>query len=290
MIVRQWVDCFGRMGAQGRMLDIATGNGLLPLLFHQRRTDGECDGIDVADISPAWLKSLPDAAQRRIRLHAKVSAESMPFPAGTFDLVVSQYGLEYSDLSRSIPELVRVLAPGGEVRLLMHHSESRPAQLAREERGHIQWLRSESSWFDAAQDMLLPMSLLGQAGGLQRLNADAGLAAVRSRFDQEVVLIRSRASDSACPDLLNDVQAWMANVFKAAAQRGLGAARAEWVAVRGVIDEIDCRLADMLDHALSESELKALLVSLQQLGVAAEFESAQEQGFLMGWLVSGTRN
>ena len=41
-------------------------------------------------------------------------AESMPFPDGTFDLVCSFNSLDHvDDLGLVIPEIVRVLAPGG---------------------------------------------------------------------------------------------------------------------------------------------------------------------------------
>ena len=42
----------------------------------------------------------------------------------TFDLIASVYGVEYSNLDQSLPSLKAMLAPGGEINFLMHHSDS----------------------------------------------------------------------------------------------------------------------------------------------------------------------
>jgi len=41
----------------------------------------------------------------------------LPFPDNTFDVVVADYLTLYVDLEKTIPELIRVLKPGGEIRL-----------------------------------------------------------------------------------------------------------------------------------------------------------------------------
>ena len=48
----------------------------------------------------------------------------LPFDAGSFDVVTSQFGLEYAPIARACKSAVRVLKSRGKIRLLMHHEES----------------------------------------------------------------------------------------------------------------------------------------------------------------------
>ncbi len=50
--------------------------------------------------------------------------ERLPFKAGSFDAVTSQYGFEYGDTQQIGREIWRVLRPGGRLRLLIHHRAS----------------------------------------------------------------------------------------------------------------------------------------------------------------------
>src|SRR3546814_10256128 len=66
----------------------------------------------------------------------------------SFDLVTSQYGIEYCDDVRTTPEVARVLAPDGRVALLLHHADSRLAQVAREELRLADWLLRPAGFLD----------------------------------------------------------------------------------------------------------------------------------------------
>jgi ubiquinone/menaquinone biosynthesis C-methylase UbiE len=48
------------------------------------------------------------------------AAESLPFRAGSFDVVISRVALPYTDLSRSLPEIRRVLTSGGCLWAVLH--------------------------------------------------------------------------------------------------------------------------------------------------------------------------
>src|SRR3546814_16929036 len=79
--------------------------------------------------------------RQALHFHSGVSAEALPFDDNSFDLVTSQYGIEYCDDVRTTPEVARVPAPDGRVALLLHHADSRLAQVAREELRLADWLR-----------------------------------------------------------------------------------------------------------------------------------------------------
>lgn len=122
----QWRSWFEQLPECARVLDLATGNGAL---VHLALASGKGSrlrlvGVDYAAIEP-W-RQLPAAhtEHKRIRFYGHTNIERMPFAAGMFDAVVSQYGAEYAETGASIAEAVRVLAHGGCLRWVCHHRDS----------------------------------------------------------------------------------------------------------------------------------------------------------------------
>lgn len=107
-----------------RILDIATGNGIV--LAHAAgaaRALGRrfaLTGVDLADIDPPRYVRNLDPTLRTAAFRGGVAAESLPFADSSFDVVVSQYGIEYADLKRALAEAARVLVPGGTLVWLAH--------------------------------------------------------------------------------------------------------------------------------------------------------------------------
>lgn len=127
-IEAHWTGFFLALSAGERVLDIATGNGVL-LVWGARaaREAGReltWTGIDLADIDPARFLPEHRADLAAARFIGKTAAESLPFADGSFDVVVSQYGLEYADLEPALSEAWRVLAPGGQLHWLAHGADS----------------------------------------------------------------------------------------------------------------------------------------------------------------------
>ncbi|MDH4108898.1 MAG: class I SAM-dependent methyltransferase [Gammaproteobacteria bacterium] len=127
-IERHWTAFFSELPAGTRVLDIATGNGVL-LVWAGRaaRSAGrelKLTGIDLADIDPA--RFLPEHRDdlAAVQFIGGTAAESLPFADGSFDAVISQYGLEYADLGLALNNAARVLAQGGQLRWLAHGDDS----------------------------------------------------------------------------------------------------------------------------------------------------------------------
>ena len=108
------------------VLDIGCGNGALLLDLLEKRITGSYTGVDLAGVK------LSDVAKQKLnvnntlkaQLKPKTDAEQLPFESESLDLTVSVFGIEYSDLKKSLPEAIRVLKPGGAFHALMHADES----------------------------------------------------------------------------------------------------------------------------------------------------------------------
>ncbi|MEM7220219.1 MAG: class I SAM-dependent methyltransferase [Pseudomonadota bacterium] len=108
-----WQDVFDDRERTLKVLDIAAGGGSIYAAFEN--TDRH--ELSACDISEAAL----DLLQERIPgVECEVCpADALTYPDESFDLVVSQFGVEYAGLE-AFGEAARVVCDGGELRLLCH--------------------------------------------------------------------------------------------------------------------------------------------------------------------------
>jgi len=99
----------------GRSVEIGAGTGYFSLNLLQA---GVVREATCTDISPGMIHTL-SANARRLGLSirtARADAESLPFPAQSFDLVLGHAVLHHlPDLDRAFAEFHRVLRPGGRI-------------------------------------------------------------------------------------------------------------------------------------------------------------------------------
>lgn len=152
-----------------RVLDVACGTGVLAREVASRvGPGGSVAGLDMA---PAML-----AVASRLAPHVEWrqgAAESLPYPDGSFDAVVSQFGLMFfADRRLALAEMLRVLVPGGRLAVAvwdsLAHTPAYAAEVALVER-----LDGPA----AAAPLRSPF-VLGDVAGLAALFSSAGVAEV----------------------------------------------------------------------------------------------------------------
>jgi ubiquinone/menaquinone biosynthesis C-methylase UbiE len=123
-----WVAFFTDLPEAARVLDIGTGNGVVPLIALETATalgrQYEIHGTDLARIDPK--RNLRDGQQRLagIEFHAGIATEQLPFESASFDAVSGHYALEYMRIDAALAEIFRVLKPSGRARFILHHADS----------------------------------------------------------------------------------------------------------------------------------------------------------------------
>ena len=108
-----------RPQAGEEILDIACGTGVVARLVNRRISQGHITGLDLNKGMLAIARTLPCEGAPIDWIEA--SALDLPFPAGQFDLVLCQQGLQFfPDQGRALREIRRVLSPSGRVALSVY--------------------------------------------------------------------------------------------------------------------------------------------------------------------------
>lgn len=287
-----WRDVFAGLADGSHVLDVATGNGAIPLLALEVATAAgrrfDIHGTDLAAIDPA--AQVGDEALRErlraIRFHARTPAEDLPFGAADFDLACSQFGLEYSDAGRSVDELARVLRPGGDLALIMHHERSATVEAARAEAAQADFVLDEVRLYARARSVLR-----AQAEAARRGAAAKAPRKKREALERAIARVERAAESDDNPRLLLGPLNYVHEVMTLAGR--VGPARAlEW------LDEADRRvratrerLAAMQAAARDEAAMAAFARDL----AAAGFDTpdyaplTEDDGNIVGWQVRTRR-
>lgn len=278
-IGRFWRGIAERLRPGGRLLDLATGNGPLPLLFWQQKAgDVSIDAVDLAMLSPSWHQP---GLHGGIRFHQGVALESLPFDDDAFDLVVSQYGIEYADQGRAIVECARVAAPDATVALVMHHAGSVLVTVGREEAAHQERLLAEDGLLASAR-MVLPWIAHARDG---QVAADESARQAKLRYNRAMQDLGEAIAGSQAPDLLVEARANVHALLAGVSTRSLATASRALDSYGAQLEAARLRTSEMVACALDrpglEAMAEALRVALPHHRVECE-ELAQAEGVL-GW-------
>jgi ubiquinone/menaquinone biosynthesis C-methylase UbiE len=122
-----------------RALDVGCGAGRLTAALGARVA-----WVTGVDISPTMLEL---ARERAPQLHwIRADADALPFAAASFDFVVSSSALRLTHLEHSLPQIERVLRPGGA--LAIRDVQKSAAQKASGAVGYTAWVlrRAFDAW------------------------------------------------------------------------------------------------------------------------------------------------
>lgn len=114
------------------VLELGCGNcSLLPAMISSG-IKGKYIGVDLARVrlSAVSEQGLPESGIE-VSLHSETPAENVPEADASIGLVASVFGIEYSDLDQSLPEVLRLLKPGGQFCALLHHDASVVTSMSR---------------------------------------------------------------------------------------------------------------------------------------------------------------
>lgn len=131
----RWIDLAKQLPKNARVLDLATGNGLVMRWMLGERRDLKMTGVDLASVLPPPPKGT--------KVRAGVPMEELPFPDARFHTVVSQFGFEYGETAKIAEEAARVLRNGGTLAILTHRQDGPILAHNLKRREQIRWVIDE---------------------------------------------------------------------------------------------------------------------------------------------------
>jgi ubiquinone/menaquinone biosynthesis C-methylase UbiE len=255
-IVEHWHRVFANFHGVDRLLDLCCGNGALSVLanryFREQGLESVAiTGIDRAPINPhRWLARLTPWVTP-IRFEGGVSAESLPFPEGSFSAVIGQYAIEYTDRDRSLAECRRVLADSGYLAFVCHAREGRTVERANTQLADIERLR-QLDYFSSARVLARLRFSHPDPRHPDCLNA-------KTLFDEKSRILQDWASRSAEPAMYENVVNVTRDTLGKSSHHLPEVIQAKLDEVEAGVEDHAHRVQALVEAALTETEIRSWL-------------------------------
>lgn len=244
------------------VLEVGCGNcSLLPGLVQSGR-QARYIGVDLASVEISDIaKEGLDESGIEVVLHGDTPAEALPEEDSSVDVVASVFGIEYSDLDKSLSEVQRVLKPGGKLVTLLHHDESVVTSMSR---------RALDEYDE--QDLESVIAALGTISKARDETAD--LAALKNnpnaeKAREEINRLAGKYLSNTDPNTANATMfELMTNALKFFKMMGASSAdREQFIEALGAEHRASReRFDQMVTVALDQSGVEQLEVKLADLG------------------------
>lgn len=279
-----WRSRFSSLPDGASVLDLCTGSGILARLAAESRASLMISAVDLVEETPGMLANNP-LGSAVIQYYGGVNIEALPIPDRSQDLVVSQFGVEYSDLNQSTEEIRRVLKPDGSVALVCHANDSVVLEHARRDEPILRWLLSEEGLVSTWSTLMPWISLMQREQASIPASHRFQAEQVRLRFNtlaREIkVMAETGGSDVGMQFLQRIGQLTQHLLAKGpeAQERGIIGLRTE------VEDTLD-RTVDLINSAL-DAEKAQWLGRLLALDTKrqSDVEPVAASGSKLGWRI-----
>jgi SAM-dependent methyltransferase len=276
-LARFWQDLVDAQPDATRAVDLATGNGAVALaVLRHARSRGRMlavEGVDVAQIDPPAHAASPAirAELQAIGFHPRTPLERTGLPAAHYQLVTSQYGIEYGDLDAAVLEIARLLAPGGRFGAILHSVDSDVARTAANIESLLGLLLHELAIPSRVRRLLAATGDVREPGALASSRRNPANAALWAELHGAVARGQAAAAhDEQMRGTMNGFLQRIAVPFEAALD-------AEPSTKLALVDELERKSQGLLQRmaalracALDRPGLERFLAALQHAGLVPE--------------------
>lgn len=282
-IKQEWAGLFESVDNGAILLDLACGNASIASA-HQAvmlERDIKYIGVDVAEISTP--QSLSDLS---VTLHPETEIEALPLKDECVDLVISQFGLEYSDWRTSLKQVSRVLKTGGEFRFLVHLENSAIAENVSNRLKANKYIQElgilpKTAEFVRAMFNSEESGQLSQQVHLKSLNDE--VATLSKKLTDKIEESQGSQELASMLEALNDL-------FVKRMDNGLDVSLKRLTTLQMLNDASVARLDSMLSAMLSEELLKDMRDVMVSEGLTLHSKTVKIGDYKLGEMLYGKKN
>ena len=289
-----WRNLLSPLNESDHILELGAGNGsFLSVIGRECGAEEHPSytGVDLSDNGDTWRRWATPGTEHRIRLLGGVNAEELPLDDHSVSLLISQFCFEYTDTTKVLQDIRRVLySSGAAVGMIIHADTSRVTSVARNDLSHVRMLLADDGLFRATAAMLPYAAQATSPEAKAALKDDPEAEAVRAHFNacQQAVAAAIEASDA--PQTLMDASRAAHIVLVTPSQQGLAQAEDQLQGVTGMYQDELQRLDELVACAWSEEQLKVFCTTLEASGFSdITTASISNRDYLMGWSLTARR-
>jgi ubiquinone/menaquinone biosynthesis C-methylase UbiE len=270
-----WRAFFSGFPPRARLLDLATGGGDVVRWAIAVGRDFNITGVDLADLSAVSAAlQIPG-----IGFIGNTDLSNLPFPDATFDGVTSQFGIEYADVAAATCEAIRVLAPGGRGRFVLHRADSAITQGVAASLAAERAVFADSSAFQSGRAVF----------ELHRRCAPrAAMAEAEAEFLAATVALQSRLRNEREFGAARNIVAFLTRLANAPGLHAPADALRRIDIAEGQIRARTLRKQAQIDAALNRQGVDKVAESLADAGAVVSLpqELKYPGGRILGWSLS----
>jgi SAM-dependent methyltransferase len=280
-VERVWTSLFESAAAGSSVLDMCTGNGGVLAIASGIGNIAGGLGVDFARTNPSLAPGFE---------FLRASVTALPLEDKSFDIVTSQFGIEYTPIEASMAEVARVLKPSGQSVFLIHATDGATATGARGQLDDLDELLDERQPFPAAREALDKVVTLERAGASPAAAARADAEAAYGRFYALLEWLGQQWQGRSAGDVFRNTGELLQHTFQHRQAFPLAT-------LLGKVDETEssvsfhrARLQALVDAARDEAGMAELVELATGLGlVEADFEAIEVGGQTVAWRFTARR-
>jgi SAM-dependent methyltransferase len=267
-----------------RVLDIACGNGAATAIaIDVARAMGTYLDVHCVDCSPS---AIADLRKRFAQVEGVAcDARRLPYPHQSFDVVVSQFGIEYAGRD-AFAEAARLVSAGGNLTAIVHLADSTL---------HRECEENRSVAAAAIKSELIPLARAGFSAGFDLLAGRIGLAEFQQherRLAAAIQTVRQIKGSRAIGAFLADLQRDIEHMFKRFRNHTPDKVFAWLDLMVGELVTYEGRMASMTKAALDDEGVARVAKDLSTAGLLVDPPgtlSLEESARPAAWILSARR-
>lgn len=285
-VERFWLESIESLKSGSKILDLCTGSGALANYiseliekFRPEISDTKICGVDLASLDNI------NSTKNNVELIGRIDIAQLPFSDNSFDVIVSQYGVEYTINKEVLREIKRVIKSSGQFYFLMHSDDSIMIQNAKDEIKSINWVLGEVDFLPTVEKVLPYLAKLKNPGNAAKLLKDSSAVKARDRFNSIMQLLEAEIIKSKQPVILKECINITSNICESTKKEGLKVGKELLRKYQVELGDYLVRLEEMQEVALSSQGIKSLEKLVNAVGLNFSAKKIISKNSVLGYCV-----